>query len=600
MLPIAALILTDRTAGRFLGTDLNERAALSAYRAGIDHVFFLGDLLPDEDMRHRLQAEGLAVSIAPGWSKPLTGAPPARLLVVIPARTVVDPSALKAILRVAADTPGEPALAVDTRPEARQQFLTVSDGFVTSVQGDGNAATTGIAVLPIASIDRVRTARDMRDALHRLSKAGALRAVPVTGADGFCMALPETFNLTSVERAYVRETTSGSFSLPIARELVRVAVSALAAGFQMFGGSLARAVSLMSLLLALAAPAAAFDGEQEPQDQNRAGLLAAERDKKAGEVTPPERSFVERKLYWYDNQVLLEKTATGWHGVTFAGGSFPAGAGTGVGARFTRGTRVQFETMAAYTTRGYKRADASVTARSLGSAPIDLRVRAQAYEHPQEDFFGFGHDSRSEDRTNYLLEGAEAGADVVWKPATVLHIGGGVSFASNTNGSGTDSRFPSTEEVFDPATIAGFGTQLDFLRSDASIAFDWRDNPSHTHAGGRYGVRFSDFRDQDLDAYSFRRVEIDVQQFVPLPDRYRTLALHARCHLHRPGGGQRRAVLLSADARRRPDAARLPRVPFPRPQQPVHDRRVPLGGVVDARRRVLRRRRQGGHTPAAI
>ena len=117
------------------------------------------------------------------------------------------------------------------------------------MQGDGNAATTGIAVLPITSVDRVRTARDMRDALHRLSKAGALRAVPMTGADGFCMALPETFNLTAVERAYVRQTTSGSFSLPIARELVRVAVSALAAGFQMFGGSLARAVALLSLLL---------------------------------------------------------------------------------------------------------------------------------------------------------------------------------------------------------------------------------------------------------------------------------------------------------------------------------------------------------------
>lgn len=69
--------------------------------------------------------------------------------------------------------------------------------------------------------------------------------------------------------------------------------------------------------------------------------------------------------------------------------------------------------------------------------------------------------------------------------------------------------------------------QPDFLRTDASVALDWRDNPLHAHAGGRYGVQLSDYRDQDLDAFGFCRVTIDLQQYVPLPDRYRTIALHA-------------------------------------------------------------------------
>src|SRR4029453_1135885 len=77
-------------------------------------------------------------------------------------------------------------------------------------------------------------------------------------------------------------------------------------------------------------------------------------------------------------------------------------------------------------------------------------------------------------------------------------------------------------------TIPGYQRQPDyFVRSDASVALDWRDNPLHPHSGGRSGVQFSDYRDHGLDAFGFRRVSIDLQQYVPIPDRYRTIALHA-------------------------------------------------------------------------
>src|SRR5262249_20826208 len=44
--------------------------------------------------------------------------------------------------------------------------------------------------------------------------------------------------------------------------------------------------------------------------------------------------------------------------------------------------------------------------------------------------------------------------------------------------------------------------------------------------------------DRDLDAYSFRRVAIDLQQYVPLPNRYRTLALRAAAVMTDAGAGQ--------------------------------------------------------------
>jgi hypothetical protein len=300
----------------------------------------------------------------------------------------------------------------------------------------------------------------------------------------------------------------------------------------------------LGLLLPLAAPAAA-------DDQTRTDVLTAERDRKAAEVSAPRRSAVERALYWYDNTSLLSKASGGWHGFHLAGGDFPAGAGTKFGLGYTRGfgandpvrrpdnpRRVTFNTFGAYSTKGYSRVAASVEARDLGNTPVDLRVLGQHYRFPQEDFFGPGSASSETSRTNYLLEATEVGADLTWKLASAVEVGGGLFHVSPRTGSGTDSRYPSSELVFDASALPGFDAAADFMRADARVAYDWRDNPLHPHSGGRYSIRFSDFTDQDLDAYSFRRVELDVQQYVPLPNQYRTIALRAGAVLTDAEAGQ--------------------------------------------------------------
>jgi hypothetical protein len=218
-------------------------------------------------------------------------------------------------------------------------------------------------------------------------------------------------------------------------------------------------------------------------------------------------------------------------GVTHAIGSTPQSA------ERRRRNAADVDLLAAYSTRGYTRTAAAFGVRNLGGAALDLRVRGQYYEFPQEDFFGLGADSRKADRTDYLLRGTDVGGTLRWAPKWV-EIGGGVSYLSPRVGSGTDRRFPSTEQRFNPAALPGFAEQPDFLRGDASIALDWRDNPLHPHSGGRYGVQVSDFRDQNLSAFSFRRTAIEVQQYVPLPTRYRTIALRAAAVLTDPRAGQ--------------------------------------------------------------
>ena len=150
---------------------------------------------------------------------------------------------------------------------------------------------------------------------------------------------------------------------------------------------------------------------------------------------------------------------------------------------------------------------AGIDALNLGGRALDVNAFGQYYEFPQEDYFGVGMDSLESNRTNYLLDVVETGGAVHWRPYK-LDFGGGVSYLSPRVGSGTDSRFASTEEVFSPETTPGLGTATDFIKVQASAAFDWRDNPSYPHSGGRYEVAAAKFDDHDLGQFDFYRVDV--------------------------------------------------------------------------------------------
>ena len=279
--------------------------------------------------------------------------------------------------------------------------------------------------------------------------------------------------------------------------------------------------------------------DQTAQPPTRAAMLQAAREETSQQATPPPRSATERGLYWWDNQSLINRLIDGWNGFRFAGGGFPAGAGWKFGVGYDRGltspdpdpqlpNRIDLTALAAYSTRGYLRGSAALNLRNLGGEPINVSLTGQYYEFPQEDFFGIGQDSAEGARTNYLLDNIEAGVAVRWRPVRMLDLGTGVSYLAPRIGEGTDSRFPSTGAVYTPAAVPGLAAQPDFLRNDVSVTFDWRDSSLHPHDGGRYGVVFSQYHDRDLDAYGFRRVEVDLQQYVPLWSRYRVLALRAK------------------------------------------------------------------------
>ena len=90
---------------------------------------------------------------------------------------------------------------------------------------------------------------------------------------------------------------------------------------------------LAALLAVVASPVLA----QSPEGSStRAGLIEQAREALASESAAPRRSSIERFLYWYDNQHVLEKPVRGWKGIHFAGGDFPAGAGLKFGIGYDK------------------------------------------------------------------------------------------------------------------------------------------------------------------------------------------------------------------------------------------------------------------------
>lgn len=302
--------------------------------------------------------------------------------------------------------------------------------------------------------------------------------------------------------------------------------------------------------ISLASSSVALCQSTEGEPPSRAEELRAEREDKAKKVTKPEKNSAEKGLHWWDNQNVVTRVLSGWRGFHVATGSFATGAGLTFGAGYKDlavgsvypeddlPNRVDVEAAVAYSLRNYFLARSRVTLKNIGSAPVDISVLGRVYDFPEEDFFGLGPDSEKANRSAYLMRSSEVGADVSWLPGGGFNLSGGAAYLNPRIAAGEDPRYPSTDEVFDPATIPGYEAQPDFLRLSAGISFDYRDNPLLPRGGGFYRIRYSGFQDQDLDAYNFRQLQGDAEQYFPLGHKFRVLALRASAVLTDADAGQ--------------------------------------------------------------
>ncbi len=266
------------------------------------------------------------------------------------------------------------------------------------------------------------------------------------------------------------------------------------------------------------------------------------RQKKEEEIRAPERKGLEKALYRFKEEHVMERLAAGWRGVHLVFGGLQTGSGFALGAEFrqerlARGI-VDLRVGARGSLHAYEKWEFQIGMPRLHNEHVFLDFTATYRNYPQSRYFGIGPRSRKADRTNFRLEDTTylGSLGLKWKRWFRVGMRGGI-IAANT-GPGTDSRYASTETVFRPSNTPALDFQPDHYQVGAFAQMDWRDEPGNPRSGGNYLVQWNLFGDRNQSLYTFRRYEAEFQQYVPFFNRRRVIAFRARTSLTDTSPGQ--------------------------------------------------------------
>jgi hypothetical protein len=286
----------------------------------------------------------------------------------------------------------------------------------------------------------------------------------------------------------------------------------------------------LALLLGVAAPLLAQD--------TRAEQLRRERAEKAAKLRPLERNRIEAVLFEIEDRRWMERLFNPPRGVFVRWGGLPEGAGVGAGpaARFSTHT-VSVTGTSVITARKYWEIDGRIAFPRLADRHLFVEAGGRRRDFPQEDFYGLGPDSAESARTSYALRETSVDAVAGVLAGSWLTIAASVEHISPRIGAGGDRRVPSIDSLFGSDAAPGLDVQPDFVRSGALVRVDYIDAPFGSGLGGRYTASFGRFADQATGRYSFRRWDLDLQQFVPIVNNARSLALRAHIAELAPDAG---------------------------------------------------------------
>ncbi len=260
----------------------------------------------------------------------------------------------------------------------------------------------------------------------------------------------------------------------------------------------------------------------------------AAREQKAREVTPHQRSTIERALFKLEDDLLLERVLDPPRGIYLRVGSMGEGSGFALGPALRYNTpRFDFKASAAASTKTYFSGD--VALRFPGTVGQDnyfksegpyIELRGRHRSFPQEDFFGLGPDSQLSNRSDFALHDT-LGRVTGGYDRGRLQTGIGLGYLDASIGAGTDARMPSSTEIFTIDEMPGVSDRGGFLVIEPFVEYASIDPAIGDHSGGRYRLSVAEYRDQKHDRYSFRRWEADLRRYLTFVKDTRTIAIRA-------------------------------------------------------------------------
>jgi hypothetical protein len=209
-----------------------------------------------------------------------------------------------------------------------------------------------------------------------------------------------------------------------------------------------------------------------------------------------------------------------WLGSVFPGG----GVGAGGGVRQPVGDDGAVNVFGGYSASGFWRAEAGITLSSFAQNRARLTLSGRYVDAPQVRFHGLGNDTGKDDRASFGYAPATGGARLD------VDAGGGVALNAGVTylhvDTSTSRTAPSIETRFTPEETPGLGvSRFGYVNSTLGAVMDRRRPAGYSGSGGLYRVQFDDYRANDGGPYSFRSLEAEVRQLIPLVRANWVLAL---------------------------------------------------------------------------
>lgn len=272
--------------------------------------------------------------------------------------------------------------------------------------------------------------------------------------------------------------------------------------------SLTRSICMASLALALGSPPAF-------SQDTRAGEIARLQAEKAQRLQPNLPTATEKTLGWLEAHFTDPDTVY----LTF-GGLYPSGGfAPGIAVRRAFG-QARFNAGVAYSLRGYKAGHVALGFPELAGDKFEIETHLRWTDATQVPYYGLGNASSKDERTNYGFRALDAGGSAAFTPVNWFKVGGGLAVLRLEDRAGAGNR-PSIETRLEQAP--GLFTDARYRQATGFAAIDWRESTGYSRRGGLYSLTLHDFSDQ-TNPVSFRRVDAEVQQLVPVLKEHWVLA----------------------------------------------------------------------------
>ncbi|MCZ2154503.1 MAG: BamA/TamA family outer membrane protein [Bryobacterales bacterium] len=308
---------------------------------------------------------------------------------------------------------------------------------------------------------------------------------------------------------------------------------------------------MLAMAISAAAPLCAQDGSITPDSpavshagdaESRAAVIEQARARKALTLVPDVPNKWEVVLSRVKDEKILERITEGFGGFRAKLGGLAPGAGMAIGPEYYRDDLADgsFVARAAaqFSFGAAQKFDLQLTAPRLAHEKLEWDFQAVHHNYPHLDYYGPGADSRKTGRSNYRLEDTTIDTTLTLKPVRYVRLGASLGYLFANTGPGSRKEVISTDKQYPPAVTSGIDSQANALRYGVFAQVDYRDNPGGPRSGGSYTAQYNIYRDQELNRFDFSRLTIDLQQYFPMFNQRRVVALRARTNHSFVSGGQ--------------------------------------------------------------